>query len=262
MADHVALITGASSGIGWELAKLFAKGGARLALVARSTDRLEALAKEIVAEHPAAAPPLVIDCDLSRPDAGDVISAALKAADVEVEYLVNNAGYGLLGDAIALDRADQLAMIDLNVRALTDLSLRFADQLVRHKGGLLNVASVAAFMPGPRMAVYYATKAYVLSLTEALQSELAPRGVRVSALCPGPVRTGFQKRAGVASELNAGMVVSVEDVARAGYDGLMAGRAIVLPGFPMKALVLAVRLLPRSFVVRMIHRSQRRRKTA
>ena len=95
-----------------------------------------------------------------------------------------------------------------------------------------------------------------------LAPQLAPRGVRVSALCPGPVRTGFQKRAGVASELNAGMVVSVEDVARAGYDGLMAGRAIVLPGFPMKALVLAVRLLPRSFVVRMIHRSQRRRKTA
>lgn len=262
MTSRVALITGASSGIGWELAKLFAKDGMRVALVARGTDRLEALAREIAAAHPSLAPPLVIGCDLSRPDAGDVIDAALKAADGEVEYLVNNAGYGLLGDALELDRADQLTMIDLNVRTLTDLSLRFGDQLVRHKGGLLNVASIASFQPGPRMAVYYATKAFVLSLTEALHAELAPHGVRVSALCPGPVRTGFQRRAGIGGEMVASLVVSVEDVAQAGYTGLMAGKTIVLPGFGIKAMAFAVRFLPRDFVVRMIHRANRSRKMA
>ena len=115
---------------------------------------------------------------------------------VEVEYVVNNAGFGLFGHAIELDRAEQLGIIAVNIRAMTDLSLRFSDQLIRHRGGILNVASIAGFLPGPGMAVYYASKAYVLSFTEALRGELAPHGVRVTALCPGPVPSEFQARAG------------------------------------------------------------------
>ncbi len=121
---------------------------------------------------------------------------ALAAAGVEVEYVVNNAGFGLFGRAVQRDRADQLDMIAVNIRALTDLSLRFSDHLIRNRGGMLNVGSIAGFLPGPGMAVYYATKAYVLSFTEAMRAELAPHGVRVTVLCPGPVPSEFQARAG------------------------------------------------------------------
>ena len=131
----------------------------------------------------------MIACDLEQPDAGDQIAAVLTAEGAEIEYVVNNAGFGLFGHAIELDRAAQLGMIAVNVRAMTDLSLRFSEQLIRHRGGILNVASIASFLPGPGMAVYYASKAYVLSFTEAMRRELAPRGVRVTALCPGPVNT-------------------------------------------------------------------------
>src|SRR5260370_19779875 len=194
VTERVALITGASAGIGTELARGFASNGHRLALVARRADRLVKLAREIAAAGGAA--PIVIACDLEQPDAGDKIAAVLAAEGVEVEYVLNNAGYGLFGNAVELDRAEQLGMIAVNVRAMTDLSLRFSDQLIRHRGGILNVGSIAGFLPGPGMAVYYASKAYVLSFSEALRRELAPRGVRVTALCPGPVPSEFQARAG------------------------------------------------------------------
>ena len=194
MTERVTLITGASAGIGTELARVFASHGHRVALVARRADRLTALADEIAAAGGAA--PIVIPCDLVQPDAGDRIAEALAASGVEVEYVVNNAGFGLFGQAVQRDRADQLDMITVNIRALTDLSLRFSDQLIRHRGGLLNVGSIAGFLPGPGMAVYYATKAYVLSFTEAMRAELAPHGVRVTVLCPGPVPSEFQARAG------------------------------------------------------------------
>ena len=122
----------------------------------------------------------------TQPDAGDKIAAALAAAGVEVEYVVNNAGFGVFGRAVERDRAEQLDIIAVNIRALTDLSLRFSDQLIRHRGGILNVGSIAGFLPGPGMAVYYASKAYVLSFTEAMRQELAPHGVRVTVVCPGP----------------------------------------------------------------------------
>ena len=147
MTERVTLITGASAGIGTELARVFASKGHRLALVARRADRLAALAEEIA--RGGAAAPIVIACDLEQPDAGDLIAAALAAEGVDVEYVVNNAGFGLFGHAIELDRAAQLGMIAVNVRAMTDLSLRFADQLIRHQGGILNVASIASFLPGP-----------------------------------------------------------------------------------------------------------------
>ncbi len=196
----VTLITGASSGIGAELARVFAAHGHELVLVARRERELDALADEIAAAG--GARPTVLALDLGRRDAVARIAAELAARELEPANVVNNAGFGLAGPAALLDRDEQLAMIDLNVRALTELSLAFTDSLVGHRGGILNVASIAAFLPGPGMAVYYASKAYVLSFSEALHGELKSRGVRVTALCPGPVSTGFQVRAGIACGRN------------------------------------------------------------
>jgi short-subunit dehydrogenase len=233
MTDRVTLITGASAGIGAELAHLFASKGHRLALVDRCGDRLTRLASEIVAAGGTA--PILIPCDLEHPDACDKIADALAAKDVEVEFVVNNAGFGLFGYAIELDRAEQLGIIAVNILALTDLSLRFSDSLIRHRGGILNLGSLAGFLPGPGMAVYYASKAYVLSFSEALRQELAPRGVRVTTLCPGSVSTEFQARAGIKPGFEHEILnVSASDVAQAGYRGLMANKRTVLPGFGMK----------------------------
>ncbi len=189
----VMLITGASSGIGAELARLAAKNGHDLALVARGKAALDALADEIAASGRPR--PLVFACDLGKAEAIEAFVGELTRAGAEPEFLVNNAGYGVLGAAADNDREEQLGIIDLNVRALTDLCLRFVEPLARNKGRILNTASLAGFMPGPEMAVYYASKAYVLSFSQALGHELAPRGVSVTALCPGPVPTGFQARA-------------------------------------------------------------------
>jgi uncharacterized protein len=248
VTERVALITGASAGIGTELARVFASKGHRVALVARRADRLTALAGEIVAAGGAA--PIVIACDLTQMGAGDKIAEALTAAGVEVEYVVNNAGFGVFGKAIQRDRADQLDIITVNIRALTDLSLRFADQLIRHRGGLLNLGSIAGFLPGPGMAVYYASKAYVLSFTEAMRAELAPHGVRVTVVCPGPVPSEFQARAGFAPGFDSTVLnVMPADVAKQAYDGLMANKRAVLPGFGIKLVPFLLRLFPRSFVL-------------
>lgn len=248
MTERVTLITGASAGIGTELARVFASKGHRVALVARRADRLAALADEIVAGGAGA--PIVIACDLEHPDAGDRIAAALTAEGVEIEYVVNNAGFGLFGCAIELDREAQLGMIAVNIRAMTDLSLRFSDQLIRHRGGILNVASIASFLPGPGMAVYYASKAYVLSFSEAIRRELAPCGVRVTALCPGPVPSEFQERAGFEPGFDSAILnVSAANVARAGYQGLMADKRVVLPGLGIKVLPFLLRFFPRGFIL-------------
>jgi len=258
VTERVTLITGASAGIGTELARVFASHGHRLALVARRADRLEALAAEITAAGGAA--PIVIPCDLVQPDAGDTIAKALTAAGLEVEYVVNNAGFGLFGRAVQRDRADQLDMIAVNIRALTDLSLRFSDQLIRNRGGLLNVGSIAGFLPGPGMAVYYATKAYVLSFSEALHRELKPRGVRVTALCPGPVPTEFQARAGFVGDHAPRLLKrTAMQVARAGYRGLMAGQRVVVPGVANKLVVGMLRYVPRGIVLALTDRQLRGR---
>ncbi|MBV9347324.1 MAG: SDR family NAD(P)-dependent oxidoreductase, partial [Pseudolabrys sp.] len=218
-------------------------------------ERLNALASEIATAGPR---PLVIEADLQEPLGAEKIAQALATAGVEPQYVVNNAGFGLLGAAAALDRTEQLAMIDLNVRALTDLSVRFVDSLERHHGGILNVASIAGFLPGPFMAVYYATKSYVISFSEALHAELARRGIRVTVLCPGPVATEFGERAGanIAPRL---MAQPVEEVAEAGYRGLMAGRRMVVPGLLNKIVTLIAGKFPRAFVLAVIDRSQSRR---
>src|SRR5215469_1175851 len=175
----VVLITGASSGIGVALARVFAAHGHELALAARRQDRLDALAEEVAATGRPR--PTVITVDLERRDGASAVAAELSSLGLEPAIVVNNAGFGLRGAAVTLSRDEQLAMVDLNVRALTELSLMFVDSLARHRGGILNVASVAAFLPGPGMAVYYASKAYVLSFSEALHRELAGQGIRVTA---------------------------------------------------------------------------------
>ena len=259
VTERVTLITGASAGIGTQLARVFAAKGHRLALVARRADRLAALAGEITAKGGAA--PIVIACDLEQPDSGDKIAETLSAEGVEVDYVVNNAGFGVFGHAIKRDRAEQLNIIAVNIRALTDLSLRFSDSLIKNRGGILNVGSIAGFLPGPGMAVYYASKAYVLSFTEALRQELAPYGVRVTVVCPGPVPSEFQARAGFAPGFDSAVLnVSAEDVARQAYDGLMANKRAVLPGFFIKMVPFLLRLFPRSFILMAVGGFQLRRR--
>src|SRR5260221_731440 len=252
-------MTGASAGIGTELARVFAAKGHRLALVARRPDRLTGLADEITAGGGAA--PVVIPCDLTQPDSGDRIAEALAAKGLEVEYVVNNAGFGVYGRAVQRDRTDQLDIIAVNIRALTDLSLRFSDQLIRNRGGILNVGSIAGFLPGPGMAVYYASKAYVLSFTEALRAELAPHGVRVTVVCPGPVPSEFQARAGFTPGFDSAVLnVSPADVAQQAYRGLMANQRAVLPGIGIKMVPLLLRLFPRGFILGAVGRLQLRQR--
>jgi uncharacterized protein len=259
VTERVTLITGASAGIGTELARVFASNGHRVALLARRADRLTKLAGEITAAGGVA--PVVIVCDLEQPDAGKKVTAALAAAGVEVEYLVNNAGFGLFGRAVELDREQQLGIIAVNIRSMTDLTLRLADQVIRNRGGILNVGSIAGFLPGPGMAVYYASKAYVLSFTEALRGEFAGRGVRVTALCPGPVPSEFQERAGFQPGFDSAILnVEAAEVAKAGYRGLMADKRVVLPGLGIKILPFVLRLFPRGFILAAVGRFQLRKR--
>jgi short-subunit dehydrogenase len=246
----VVLITGASSGIGSALAKVFAAHGHELALVARRGDRLEALADEIAATGQPRA--TVFTADLERREAASIIAAELSSQGLEPAFVVNNAGFGLRGVAPALSRDEQLALIDVNVRALTELSLMFSDSVARHRGGILNVASLAAFLPGPGMAVYYASKAYVLSFSEALHRELSERGVRVTALCPGPVPTEFQARAGIGRVPGArALELSAERVAEIGYDAFMAGQRVVIAGIGNRLVVSLMRLIPNALLLRL-----------
>jgi uncharacterized protein len=256
-ATPVCLITGASAGIGVALAWQFARNGHALVLTARRGARLESLADEIAgAGH---ARPLTIAADLATEAGIDGLAAALSARGLEPAIVVNNAGFGLFGRARVLERQRQLAMIDVNARALTDLSLRWLAGIKRHRGGILNVASVAGFLPGPGMAVYHATKAYVVSFTQALHAELSPHGVRVCALCPGPVATEFYAVAGVPDGYFPALFsCTSQEVARQGYDGFMAGRRVVIPGAPNRLVPWLALLLPRAFLLAMTAQRWRR----
>jgi len=255
----ITLITGASIGIGAELARVFAAHGHELVLVARRESLLAGLADEIAAGDRTR--PLVLPIDLTQRDAVAQIAVALASRGLEVGNVVNNAGFGLAGWAAGLDRNEQLAMIDLNIRALTELSLAFVESLARHRGGILNVASVAGFVPGPGMAVYYASKAYVLSFSEALHCELSSRGIRVTALCPGPVPTEFQARAGLrlggAGAAERLLTLSAERVAQIGYAGFMRGQRVVIAGIGNKAALLVMRLMPHALLLPIIARRMR-----
>jgi short-subunit dehydrogenase len=256
MASPITLITGASSGIGAALAREFASQGHALVLTARREPELAALAQEVA--RSGFPRPHVLPVDLTAPDATDRIAAALAAAGLAPAIVVNNAAFGLFGPAAGADRAVQLGMVDLNVRSLTELSLRFIEDLARHRGGILNVASLGAFVPGPSMAVYHASKAYVLSLSEALHRELHPLGIKVTALCPGPVVTEFQQRSGMADSIYPRFLMrSAARVAREGYEGLMAGHRVVTPGTHVKVAAALLRLLPRGAAFALARRNQR-----
>ena len=245
----VTLITGASAGIGAALAHVFAANGHELVLVARRAQALTAVADAIAATGRPR--PTVLPADVARTDAARDIAEGLARRGLEPDTIVNNAGFGLLGNADTLERAEQLAMIDLNVRALTDLSLAFIDGLKRRRGGILNVASVAGFLPGPGMAVYYGTKAYVLSFSEALHHELKGAGVRVTALCPGPVPTEFQARSGITGKLFPSLLTrSAQRVARDGYRALAEGRRVVVPGSANRVVTMLAPFVPRSVLFR------------
>jgi short-subunit dehydrogenase len=255
----VTLITGASSGIGAELARVFAAHGHELVITARREASLAALADEIAASGRPR--PTIVVADLAARDVVAKIAAELASRGLEPQHVVNNAGFGLAGAAATLDRPDQLAMIDVNVRALTELSLSFIDSLARHRGGILNVASVAGFVPGPGMAVYYASKAYVISFSEALGAELAHRGVRVTALCPGPVATGFQERAGLAAGgigERGPLVLPARRVAEIGYRGFMRGKRVVIAGTGNGLAVGFARLVPHALLLPIIQLGMRR----
>lgn len=241
----VALITGASAGLGVEFARQLSSKGYRLVLAARRKDRLDALVAELGNAR-------AVEIDLSEPDATTSLMRDLDKAGEQVDILVNNAGFGLRGPFAELDAARQREMIDLNCGALTELCRAVAPAMVeRRSGAICNVASTAAFQPGPWMGVYFATKAYVLSFTEALHEELKPHGVKVSALCPGPTRTEFGAVAGIAS-LGQFDRLSMEaaPVVRAGLDGLENNRAVVIPGATNKIGAWSTRFAPRSFVRR------------
>jgi len=250
-----ALITGASGGIGEAIARELGRRKIDLVLVARSADKLEQLAASLQRDQGVKAH--AIAADLTAPGAaGEVLARANQAAG-RIDILVNNAGYATFGPFKTSDMKSEMEMIRLNVEVLTELTRRALPDLLAARGRILNVASTAAFQPGPLMAAYYATKAYVLSFSEALAEELAPDGVTVTALCPGPTRTGFQGRAGIhRMRLFSLGMMSAEDVARRGVDGLLHGRRVVVPGLSNWLGTQLIRTAPRRLppkVVKWLH---------
>ena len=251
-----ALITGASGGIGEDLARLVAAGGADVALVARNAERLRALGAELEARYRIKA--TIIVQDLAAPDATERVMDVTGRQRPEIDILINNAGFGLLGAFAEMPKADVQQMLQLNIVTLALLARAVLPGMLQRKTGrILNIASTAAFQPGPFMAAYYASKAFVLSLSEALSNEVAGTGVTVTCLCPGPTRTGFQDRARVGDSrlMQLGLMDSAA-VAREGYDAMMAGRSLVIPGLTNKIGVQALRLAPRRLattIIRALH---------
>jgi uncharacterized protein len=243
MTTKVALVTGASAGLGAEFARQLSERGHRLVLAARRKDRLEVLAKELGDAR-------AVTIDLSKADASAKLMADLEAHGETVDLLVNNAGFGLIGRFAELDARRERQMIDLNIGTLADLCRAVAPGMIEQKsGGIINVASTAAFQPGPKMAVYFATKAFVLSLTEALHEELRPHGIHVTCLCPGPTRTEFGDVAGFGGNgLFDRVAMESPEVVKAGLEGLDRNKAVVVPGLVNKVTANSGRFAPRSVV--------------
>jgi short-subunit dehydrogenase len=244
-----ALITGGSGGIGHELAKLFAKDHYNLALVARSADKLKRVADELQRQFGVSAKAVALD--LTTGPAPQFLFDQLQREGIAIDILVNNAGYGVFGEFAKIPVEQELGQVQLNVAALTHLTKLFlGPMLERHSGRILNVASTAGFQPGPLMAVYYATKAYVISFSEALANELKDSGVTVTCLCPGPTDTGFQGRAGTEKTrlFRKLQPMNAKTVARDGYRGLMAGKTLVISGFRNWLVTEAIRISPRKLV--------------
>lgn len=258
-ARAAVVVTGASGGIGREIAKLAAREGGPLVLIARSTDALADAAEEV---RQAGGEPFTLAIDLSSRDAPAEVESFLAAQNLVCGVLVNNAGYGLLGAAATLPREEQMGIVDLNIRALTDLTLRFLPGMVaRRRGGIINLASVASFLPGPYMALYYASKAFVRSFSEALSEELRGSGVTVTCVAPGPVATHFLARAGARQVrlFKALPKVTPEMVARSAWNGFKRGRRLVVPTVMANLSAFAGAHLPHAFLLPFTARLQRPR---
>jgi short-subunit dehydrogenase len=246
---QTALITGASGGIGYELAKLFARDHYNLVLVARSTEKLNQVAAELQSQFGVTVK--TVGLNLAAPPAPKFLFDQLEREGLKIDVLINNAGFGGFGEFAEMAEEEILGQIQLNIAALTHLTRLFLPpMLARHSGKIMNVASTAAFQPGPLMAVYYATKAYVLSFSEALANEVAGSGVVVSCFCPGATDTGFAKRAGTENSrlFRKLRPMNAEAVARDGYLGLMAGRTLVISGVQNWLVAESVRFAPRKIV--------------
>lgn len=253
------VVTGASSGLGAEFARLAVAEGSKTVLIARSIDDLERLAAEI---DPSRQFTVALAIDLAAPDAGEAVARELSARGLYCHTLINNAGFGLFGDAVELDRGQQLGIIAVNIRAATDLMLRFLPEMIERKAGrILNSGSVAGFAPGPGMAVYFASKAYMVSLSQALMGEARGTGVTLTCLCPGPLRTPFLTRAGAQQVRLFKLLrkLPADEVARSGWEAMKAGRALCVPGIGTKIAIAVPRFLPRGFVLALIARLQRGR---
>ena len=259
----IAIITGASSGIGRDFAELYARDGHDLVLVARRRDALESLARELKDRHGIICD--VFPADLARRLDREHLAARLRSIDARIDVLVNNAGIGTLGYFHETDLERELEMIELNVAALTHIAkLVLPGMLARRRGRIINVSSLAAFQPGPLMAVYYASKAFVQSFSEALAEEVAGTGVTVTALCPGPTTTEFHARAGIHPSSPAGgpQTMTSREVAELGYRAANRGDRVIVTGLRNKLVVLANRLLSRKQMTRLVRRVQERRRAA
>jgi short-subunit dehydrogenase len=260
MSKKTALITGGSSGIGLELAKCFAAHGHDLILVARNSDALEAAAGKIEGKYGVKATTLAFD--LADPDSPQKLFDSINAENIKVDFLVNNAGFGLHGEFSETDLGKELDMIQVNVASVVHLTKLFLPAMIRRKEGrIMNVASTASFQPGPLAAIYYATKAFVLSFSEAIDEELRNTGVTVTALCPGPTETSFAERAGSTKSrlFTPAAVAPAEDVARYGYAAMMRGQRVAIPGMGNKFLMQLERVTPRrvvTFVTRKIQENR------
>lgn len=244
---ETALITGASSGIGTDLARCFARAGSDVVLLARREGALNDLAADLRDTFGVAT--YVLPADLSEPGVGTAVTGRLRDMNLRVDVLVNNAGFGGRGRFVDMDDQRQVGMIGVNVTALTHLTrLLLPGMIERRRGGILNVGSTAGFQPGPNMAVYYATKAYVLSFSEALAQEVRGTGVTVTCLAPGPTKTEFAEQAGMGDAFlfESGAAMSSAAVAEHGYNAFRDGETLAIPGFPNKAGAFATRFLPRS----------------
>lgn len=256
MRSETVLITGASSGIGLELAKCFGAEGSRLVLTARNTEALQSLAGELRSLHNIDAS--VLTADLSLPEAPEQIFKELEGRGIAVDVLVNNAGFGAWGRFVELPLQRQLEILQVNINALIALTGLFLPGMVeRRRGGILNVASVAGFVPGPGMAIYYASKACVLSFTEALAQELAGTSVTASALCPGPTVTNFGKAANIDKDFRRirMAIMSAEAVASYGVRAFRRKKVVAIPGIQNRLLVLLARCTPRSVVRKLAGKS-------
>lgn len=249
------LITGASSGIGYELAKRYAADGCDLVLIARTKFKLEHLATEISQEHDITVH--IIPADLSHPDTPQHIYAECMRRDLHIHTVINNAGFGLYGEFASSNLMTELSMIDLNVKALTEMTKLFLPNMIAEKSGhIVNIASTAAFQPGPRMAVYYASKAYVLNFSEAVREELRDTGVAITTVCPGPTKTGFEDAADMAFPKTM-KVMNLRDAIDIIYTGIMKKKHIIIPGFRNKLLANLNRFFPRRLVTRVVGNMQK-----